>query len=187
MPLGGIVAISVVWVLTQLAVTAGARAKVRQYRDEYRKVAVQLAKSKELPGRLARAEGEQQALRAKGSAVTALTYSGGTCTDILLALAKVTPAELHLTRFTLDYAQRRAVLAGYGPEEETDIEVTLLLRALGKDETLLKTFTGATLDFCNNAKMGDNRIKKFSISLEFREGALGRLIRGELGGKEKNG
>jgi len=187
--LGGLVAISVIWSITQLAAMSVAQNQVRDFTDQYRKLRSRLSAYKDLPGRLTRAEKEHNLLKLKAAAVTALTQSGFTCSDILQAVAETAPPELRLAGFSFDVARGTAILTGYGSEEKADIHVATFLRALNTNQRILATFNSATLDYCNSARRGDTQVKRFSISMAFREDKLKQLIReaAASSGKENNG
>lgn len=187
--LGGLVAISAIWSLTQLAAMSAAQNETEDFTGQHRKLRRQLSVYKELPGRLAHAESERDLLKLKAAAVTALIHSGFTCSNILQAVAETTPAELRLTGFSLDVAKGTATLIGYGSEEKADIDVAAFLRALNMNKGILAAFSSVRLDYCNSAKQGEIAVKRFSISMGFREDKLKQLIREATGsgGEEGNG
>ena len=177
MPLAGLAAISVIWLITQFAAASQARTKLKEYGSECARVSKRLAEHKELPGRLAHAESERDALQLKGAAVTALTHSGFVCSKVLQALAETASPELRLMAVSLDFDQGKATLTGYGSEETADIEVATFLRSLNANRAVRDTFVGARLDHCNSARRNDVAVKQFSITMEFREGKLQQMIR----------
>lgn len=178
-PLFGLLAISGIWLLTQFAATGRARSDLRQHGIDLRKVSGQLTRFKGLPNRVTQVQKERDGLRMKAAAVTILTRSPVAYTGVLQALAESLPAELRLTDLSLDSGKGGAILLGYGSEERADIEVTTFLRLLNSNKTILATFSGVTLNFCNSTKQGDTAVKKFSISMQFREEKLKSLPGGE--------
>ena len=182
MPLGGLVAISVIWLLTQFAVTAGVGGDLKDYKVEHRRLLAQLSACKELPGRLAYAENERDVLKLKGAAVTVLTKTSFRCSDIMQALAKTISAKLRLTSASVDYVAKQAVLKGYGSENGADIEVTLLLRSLNTNKAVLRSFSGAQLDYCRRAEHNGMHVKEFSIVMDLRPTGLETPRRPEADG-----
>jgi len=169
MPVAGLSAICLVWLVTQFANSGSARTQAARYRQELRTVVKQFTSSNKVIDRLEQAEKERSHLKLKAAAITVLTHTGLPPSGLMYSLARLTPADLRLTDFSLDEQKRTAILMGYGSEEKADIEVASLLRALNGDKALLRLFHGARLNFCNSTKVGNQHVKKFSISLLFRD------------------
>lgn len=185
MPLAGLVAISLIWVITQFAVSSSARGKTLDYREELKRLAVQLKPYKGLPERTAHAEGERDTLKLKAAAVTALTNTGFVSTRVLEALAEAASEELRLTSVSIDFGQGVATLKGYGSEENANIEVTSFVRALNRNKAILATFRGVELNYCNSVQRGEILIKEFAVSMKFRADRLRQML--EDGAEKANG
>jgi hypothetical protein len=177
MPLGGLLAISVIWLFCQFALATSAGKKLGNFKREHTRVSKELRAFAELPGRVAEAEAQRDKLQLRAAAVTALTHSNTTVGDVLEAIARATPDGLRLTAVTFDRDQGAATITGYGAESKADVEVTQLLRSLNTNDALLKTFSGATFNYCNSATIGDRAVKRFSVGLEFRSSPLRRYLR----------
>jgi len=175
LPFIGLAAISSIWLATQFVSVAVGQGELRRTREECNKIVGQLAAFKDLPARVTKAEQERDSLRLNAAAVTVLTHSGFFCSNILQLLAECTPGDLRLTDLSIDSTKGVAMLLGYGSEEKGDLEVTLFLRQLNSSKAILETFSGARLNFCNSAKQGETALKKFSISLQFREERMGSI------------
>ena len=169
MPLFGLIAISVIWVITQLAVAAGARNVTGVYRGDLARVSKELGPTKEIPAKLERSEADGSALKLKAAAVTVLTHGSCALTPILRSLAETAPQSLRLTGVSLDLANGTATVVGYGGETNADVEVATFIRALNTNKLVTEAFDGATLNYCQNSKRGNIPAKEFSISLKFRD------------------
>ncbi|MFH1730389.1 MAG: hypothetical protein ABIF82_01915 [Planctomycetota bacterium] len=185
MPLAGLVAISLIWVVTQFAVSSSVRGKTLGYKKELERLFVQLKAYKGLPERMTRAEGERDTLKLKAAAVTALTNTGFVCTRVLEALAAAASEELRLTSVSIDFDQGVATLKGYGSEENANIEVASFVRALNRNKAILATFRGAELNYCNSSQRGQTLIKEFAVSMRFRADRLRQMLEG--GAEKANG
>jgi hypothetical protein len=179
MPLGGLLAISVIWVFCQFAVANSARSKLGDFKREHARISKELKAFAELPGRLAKAESDRDLLKLRAAAVTALTHSTISIGDVLEAVAQATPEGLRLTTVGFDYDQGTATIIGYGAEDKADFQVTQLLRSLNTNAAILKAFSGATFNYCNSATINERPVKRFSVSLEFRSSPMRRFLRKE--------
>lgn len=172
MPLAGLLAISLIWTITQFASVAGARSEASGYRKEHRRLALQLKALKNLPGRVEHAEGERDTLKLKAAAVTVLTKNGFVCTNVLQALAKAASDDLCLTSVSIDFARGTVTIKGYGSEGTADIDAASFVRSLNQNKAILRAFHAAELNYCNSSRRGETTVKQFGISLMFRgEGA----------------
>jgi len=169
MPLAGLLAISLIWIITQFAVASGARGEAQGYKKEYKRLALQLKAFKKLPGRTEHAEGERDALKLKAAAVTALSNNGFVCTDVLQALAEAASDNLRLTAVSIDLARGAVTITGYGSPERADIDAASFVRSLNKNKAILGAFQGAELNYCNSSRRGETTVKQFGISLTFRD------------------
>lgn len=174
MPLGGLVLLSVIWLVTQFAAASGARGKYKEYQTELGRISGQLGRYKELPGRLAHAGSEHEMLQQKAAAVTLLTRRAVICSTILQAFAETASPALRLTAVSVDFAVGTVTLSGYGSEQSTDVAVANFLRSLNTNRAILAAFTGAELNHCTHARRGDRPVKEFSIRLNFRQSAWTR-------------
>jgi len=185
MPLAGLIAIGLIWVITQFAVSASARGKTSDCRKELRRLSVQLKAYKGLPERAAHAEEKRDRLKLKAAAVTGLTNTGFVCVRVLEALAKAASEELRLTSVSIDFDKGVATLKGYGSEENANIEVASFVRALNRDKAILAMFRGVELNYCDSSQRGGTPIKEFAVSMKFRAGRLRQML--EDGAEEANG
>ncbi|MFO7897812.1 MAG: hypothetical protein R6V58_02000 [Planctomycetota bacterium] len=185
MPLLGLIAISAIWLVTQLATAGVARRDCKKHRNEYQQLSTELGQYRELPGRIAHAEAERDELQHRAAAATAITHTGFSSTPLLQVVAESLPANLRLTALTVDYPRRQATILGYGSEEKTDLEVATFLRALNANRYIRRTFAGAELDYCNSRARNERSVKQFSISLRFREPRLAELIQEEAPAEEE--
>lgn len=174
MPLGGLVLLSAIWLVTQFAAASGARGRHEEYQAELGRVSRQLGRYKELPGRVAHAESERELLQQKAAAVTVLTRRAVICSTILQAFAETASPELRLMAVSVDLAAGAVTLTGYGGEENTDVAVANFLRSLNSNRAILAAFTGAELEYCSHSRRGGRPVKQFSIRLNFRQGAWAR-------------
>jgi len=187
MPLLGLAAICVIWLITQFASVAAARAKLQEDNKEHARLAKELNAYGELPGRLAHAEGEAETLKLKAAAVTLLTHKRVLCTRGLEGLAETTPATLRLTSVLVDTVGGTATLKGYGSAEKADIDVATFVRTLNANKQILSVFEGAELDYCTSTQKGENPVKQFSVSLVVRKATLEKPAQDEGSGQEPNG
>jgi len=176
MPLAGLIAIGLIWVVTQFAVSASARGKTSDCRKELKRLSVQLRAYKGLPERAACVESESDTLKLKAAAATALTHTGFVCTCVLEALAAAASEELRLTSVSMDFDKGVATLRGYGSEENANIEVASFVRALNRSKAILATFSGAELNYCNSSERGRTLIKEFAVSMKFRAGRIRQML-----------
>lgn len=182
MPLAGLIAIGLIWVVTQFAVSASARGKTSDCRKELERLSVQLKAYKGLPERATHAEGERDRLKLKAAAVTALTNSGFVCARVLEALARAASEELSLTTVSIDFDKGVATLKGYGSEENANIEVASFVRALNRDKAILAIFRGAELNYCNSNPRGGTLTKEFAVSMKFRADRIRQMLEGSREG-----
>ena len=168
MPLAGLLAISLIWIITQFAVASGARGEAQGYKKECKRLALQLKAFKKLPGRTEHAESERDSLKLKAAAVTALSNNGFVCTDVLQALAEAASDNLRLTAVSIDLARGAVTITGYGSPERADIDAASFVRSLNKNKAILGAFQGAELNYCNSSRRGETTVKQFGISLTFR-------------------
>lgn len=168
--LAAIVALAGLWAVSAVADASFARRRQREYRTELQHLAKELSASEDLERATAKTQEEYDALRVRAAFVTALTHLGFPSARTFQALAQATPEQLRLTEATFEPSKKVAVLLGYGDKDGADIDLAALLRALNASPTLRKTFTGVTLNSCTLAKQGESTVKKFSISMQLREG-----------------
>lgn len=176
MPLLGLLAISVIWIITQFATASVVQREYEKHRQEHIQLRQELGEYRELPGRLGQAESEQDSMYEKAAAITAITQSGGVFTPVLKSIAESLPENIRLTSISLDYSTRSGQILGYGDEERTDLEVASFLRALNTDEGFRQMLRSAELEYCHNAELDGYPVKQFSIILRFREPPLAELI-----------
>lgn len=169
MPLAGLLAISLIWIVTQFASVGGARSEASDYRKEHKRLALQLKEFKNLPGRVEHAEGERDTLKLKAAAVTVLTHSGFVCTDVLQALAKAASDDLCLTSVSIDFARGSVTIKGYGSEGTADIDAASFVKSLNQNKAILRAFHSAELNYCNSSRRGETTVKQFGVSLTFRD------------------
>ncbi len=180
MPIAGLLAIGLVWLITQFAAASGAEDKTADYKTELKRLSSQLIAYNNLPDRTVRAETERDSLKLKAAAVTALTHTGFPCTPVLEALGEAATDELRLTSILVDIPAGTAMLKGYGSAEKADIEAASFVRALNRSKAILATFVGAELNYCTGSRRGGADVKEFSVSLRFRGDRLqGMLVEEE--------
>lgn len=169
MPLGGLVAISVVWLIVQFAVAAGAGRVANEHERDLQRVLKDLGPTRGVAAELDHAKAALDALRLKAAAVTVLTQSRSPISPVLFHLPQLVPKELRLTSVSFDPVQGTGALVGYGSEEKADVQVARFVRALNEDKALSEIFAGAELDRCQLAERGGLAVKEFTISLRFRD------------------
>jgi hypothetical protein len=169
MPLGGLLAISAAWLIAQLAVATGARNVTVMYRQDYARVVKEVAPTKDIPAKLEKAEARREALKLKAAAVTALTQNECRLSPLIHALAGTIPKSLRLTGLSFDLAGGSGALAGYGSENNTDVEAATFIRILGGEKSISDAFDNVTLNSCLNSKRNAIAVKEFSVSMKFHD------------------
>lgn len=169
MPLGGLVAISIIWVIVQVTVAVGAKNSIAVSSRAYSNVAKELTATKAVLAKLDKAQADRETLKMRAAAVTALTAEQCQFAEVLNKMAAAAPKALRLTALSVDPASGAAKLTGYGSENDADVTAAAFVRSLSSDTSLAQMFDGITLSSCQNVKRGDLTVKEFSISLKLHD------------------
>ena len=169
MPLIGLAAIGLIWLVTQFAGVASTRKTALERKQQLKHTAEQLAAYRDLPGRITHAENESEALMLRAAAATVLTRRRLACTPLLQAVADAASENLRLTLLSVDFAAGEVMLQGYGSEDNAEIEVASFVRRFNQNKMVLKTFLAAELNYCTSRQRGDMFVKQFAITIPLRE------------------